>query len=141
MVGRMPDQGAITAWPSASDESALHAMRRELLIQWRARGRSAPRRSSGGQRADGLRQQDVANLAGVSVRWYAIFERGVSHRRFSASFLMRVADALELDGAERAALSRLTLPEVAHAVDYFECVARQHATHARTASSEWKRSR
>lgn len=40
---------------------------------------------------------------------------------------MRVADALRLSCGERAALSRLALPEVAAAVEYFERLAERSA--------------
>ena len=76
------------------------------------------------RRAPGLRQEDVAALTGVSPRWYEVFERGNSGRRFSAAFVRRVAVALALDDADRAVLFRLALPEVAEAVDYFEQEAR-----------------
>jgi transcriptional regulator with XRE-family HTH domain len=79
-------------------------------------GISAVRR----RRLDGLRQEDVAKLAGVSPRWYEVFERGRTSRRFSTSFVARIAGALQLDPHERATLYRLSIPEVAEAVEHFE---------------------
>jgi transcriptional regulator with XRE-family HTH domain len=51
--------------------------------------------------------EEVAESVGVSVRWYELFESGRSDRRFSSAFVHRVADALRLEGRERATLSRL----------------------------------
>jgi transcriptional regulator with XRE-family HTH domain len=75
------------------------------------------------RRSPGLRQEDVAKLVGVSPRWYEVFERGKSSRRFSAAFVARVGDILRLDRHERATLNRLALPEVAETVEYFESIA------------------
>jgi transcriptional regulator with XRE-family HTH domain len=70
--------------------------------------------SAPGRRAAGLRRDDVAELAGVSVSWYAQFElgrsTGVSPRTVSA-----VARALRLDEHETAylfALTRTPVPPV-----------------------------
>ena len=72
------------------------------------------------RRRPGLRREEVAELAGVSAHWYALFESGTSHRRFSVDFVRRVADVLQLDERERATLNRLALPEVATAIEVFE---------------------
>ena len=112
-------------WPPASDAPARGAALRQFLQCCRARvsplgvGISAVRR----RRIQGLRQEDVAKLAGVSPRWYEVFERGKTCRRFSPAFVARIACALRLDAHERAALFRLALPEVAEAVEYFERIA------------------
>jgi transcriptional regulator with XRE-family HTH domain len=55
-----------------------------------------------GARRRGLRQQDVASLAGLSLRRYAAFERG----EFVASPAMidQIAEALQMPDAERSAL-------------------------------------
>ena len=52
--------------------------------------------------ARGLRQEDVANLAGISLRRYAALERG----EFTppAAMVDQVAVALQMSGAERSAL-------------------------------------
>lgn len=60
----------------------------------------------------GLRREEVAELAGVSAKWYALFEGGAT-RRFSPRFVGRVADVLRLNVRERAALYRLALPDIA----------------------------
>jgi transcriptional regulator with XRE-family HTH domain len=62
----------------------------------------------------------VAELAGVSAKWYAAFETGKSDRRFSAEFVHRVAEALRLDGRDRVWLFRLALPEAAAVAEHFE---------------------
>ena len=69
--------------------------------------------SHGQRRVPGLRREDVAELAGVSTRWYELFETGSTRKRFSFEFVGRVADALRLDRDERATLFRLALPDVA----------------------------
>jgi transcriptional regulator with XRE-family HTH domain len=57
----------------------------------------------GGRRVKGLRRSEVAQLAGVSVEYYTQLERG-DVRGASESVLHAVADALQLDEAERAHL-------------------------------------
>jgi transcriptional regulator with XRE-family HTH domain len=80
------------------------------------------------RRHRGLRQEDVAKLAGVSPRWYEAFERGRLRRRFSTAFVTRIAETLRLDPHERASLFRLALSEVAETVEHFERWA-QHKEH------------
>ena len=113
----------IPGWPEVSDLAARGAALRNLLR--RCRGRLSPEEfrlsTSRSRRGHGLRQQDVAKLAGVSERWYETFERGNMRRRFSLEFVTRIADALRLDHHERASLFRLALPEVAETVAHFEC--------------------
>ncbi|WP_331738729.1 helix-turn-helix domain-containing protein [Embleya sp. NBC_00896] len=53
-----------------------------------------------GHRGPGLRQNDVAALAGVSARWYATLERG-DHDAPSPGMLRRVAAALHMTETER----------------------------------------
>jgi transcriptional regulator with XRE-family HTH domain len=95
---------------------------RSLLIECRARllpgdvGLPASNR----RRVMGLRREEVAELVGVSAKWYAAFEAGTSDRRFSAEFVHRVADALKLDERDRVRLFRLALPEVAAVAEHFE---------------------
>jgi hypothetical protein len=62
----------------------------------------------------------MAELVGVSERWYASFETGTSHRHFSESFILRVAEALRLDVSERVWLFRLALPGAAAVAEHFE---------------------
>jgi transcriptional regulator with XRE-family HTH domain len=67
----------------------------------------------GHRRLPGLRREEVAELVGVSPRWYASFEAGDGRRRFSAAFVQRVADVLRLSDPERMRLFELALPEAA----------------------------
>jgi transcriptional regulator with XRE-family HTH domain len=79
------------------------------------------------RRVPGLRQSEVAELVGVSTRWYERFEQGVPDRRFSVEFVQRVADALRLDNRERATLFRLSVPELRVAVEQVERSAQDGA--------------
>jgi transcriptional regulator with XRE-family HTH domain len=54
----------------------------------------------GERRVAGLRREEVAQLAGISVEYYIRLERG-NARGFSDDVLTAVAAALRLDGAER----------------------------------------
>jgi transcriptional regulator with XRE-family HTH domain len=56
-------------------------------------------------------QEEVAEVVGISRQWYLMLEsdRAV---RVSAAVLARIADALMMDLAERAALFRLAVPEL-----------------------------
>jgi transcriptional regulator with XRE-family HTH domain len=67
-----------------------------------------------------LRREEVAELVGVSTKWYAAFEAGQSDRRFSAEFVHRVAEALRLNPRDRVWLFRLALPEAAAVAEHFE---------------------
>ena len=95
---------------------------RALLSQCRARLRpeDVGLPATVRRRVPGLRREEVAELVGVSPNWYALFEIGSADRRFSPSFIERVADALHLDERERALLFRLALPEIRLAVEQFE---------------------
>ena len=59
--------------------------------------------SYGQRRVPGLRREEVASLAGVSVEYYKRLERGTASGA-SDSVLDALADALRLDDAERAHL-------------------------------------
>lgn len=83
--------------------------------------------TSGFRRVPGLRREEVAELAGVSVKWYEQFESGSGERRFSAAFVQHIAEALRMDERERATLFRLALPEIDFAVDHYERSARDGA--------------
>ncbi|MBD5656161.1 MAG: helix-turn-helix domain-containing protein [Candidatus Eremiobacteraeota bacterium] len=72
------------------------------------------------RRVPGLRREEIAEIVGVSPNWYAYFEAGSTDRRFSAAFVKRVADALQLSDADKMTLFRLALPEVAAATEHFE---------------------
>ncbi len=58
------------------------------------------------RRTPGLRREEVAQLAAVGITWYTWFEQGRAVD-VSAHFLERIAQALRLDGAERAHLFSL----------------------------------
>jgi transcriptional regulator with XRE-family HTH domain len=89
--------------------SARKEQLRGLLRMARARieptevGLREPRQ----RRNPGLRREDVAVLAGVSVKWYTWLEQG-RDINFSTDVLERVAAALRLSPAERAYLFGLT---------------------------------
>jgi len=79
---------------------------REFLISRRAR--ITPEQAGlptygGKRRVSGLRREEVALLAGISVEYYTRLERGTA-RGFSESVLEGIARALQLDEAERAHL-------------------------------------
>lgn len=78
---------------------------REFLMTRRARvtPEAAGLTAGGNRRVAGLRRSEVANLAGVSVEYYAKLERGAIAGA-SASVLDAVARALQLDDTETAHL-------------------------------------
>jgi transcriptional regulator with XRE-family HTH domain len=61
------------------------------------------------RRVPGLRREEVARLAGVSVNYYTRIEQGESHQ-MSDSVLESIAAALRLDESERLHLLRLAWP-------------------------------
>jgi transcriptional regulator with XRE-family HTH domain len=71
------------------------------------RGRISPEqaglRTYGRRQVSGLRREEVASLAGVSIDYYRRLERGNANGA-SDSVLDALADALQLDDAERAYL-------------------------------------
>ena len=81
---------------------------REFLTSRRARITPEQARvpQAGRRRVPGLRRSEVADLAGVSVEYYAKLERGALGG-VSASVLDAIARALQLDEAERAHLFHL----------------------------------
>jgi transcriptional regulator with XRE-family HTH domain len=81
---------------------------REFLTSRRARitPEEAGLRVFGARRVPGLRREEVATLAGLSVDYYNRLERG-NLGGASASVLDALADALRLDAAERAYLINL----------------------------------
>jgi transcriptional regulator with XRE-family HTH domain len=80
------------------------------------RGRLTPDelglRSYGARRVPGLRREELAQLAGVSVDYYTRLEQGRGVHP-SRSVLDAIARALQLDQAEAAHLSRLAAPQSA----------------------------
>jgi transcriptional regulator with XRE-family HTH domain len=77
------------------------------------RGRLTPEdvgiASYGARRVPGLRREELAQLAGVSVTYYTRLEQGQSHQA-SPSVIEALADALRLSDAERAYLHTLIRP-------------------------------
>jgi transcriptional regulator with XRE-family HTH domain len=65
--------------------------------------------SCGQRRVPGLRREELAHLAGISVTYYTRLERGESHQ-VSDSVLDSLADVLKLTPDERAYLVRLATP-------------------------------
>lgn len=116
-------------WPAASDLDSRGAALRNFLRSCRARLSPTDCGIAAGKhrRSQGLRQDDVATLSGVSPRWYEAFERGKLSRRFSTTLVARIADALHLDPHHRACLFRLALSEVAETVEHFEQCTRPRA--------------
>ena len=86
---------------------ARHELSRFLRL-WRARLKPADvgLPSHGIRRVSGLRREEVAELAGVSVTWYTAFELG-SAPRISLRFASAIVEALRLDRAERTFLFAL----------------------------------
>jgi transcriptional regulator with XRE-family HTH domain len=66
---------------------------------------------TGNRRTPGLRREEVAVLAGVSVSWYTWLEQGRDIRA-SAETLRRIAKVLRLDRVEAAYLLALSTPGV-----------------------------
>ena len=106
---------------------ASHADLRYFLTFCRARlhPEDVGLRNTHRRRVPGLRREEVAELVGVSARWYASFEAGKKDRRFSAIFIHRVADALRLNVTDRVWLFRLALPEAAAVAEHFEIALSQ----------------
>jgi transcriptional regulator with XRE-family HTH domain len=96
--------GSIVTCMNASNDLA------EFLITRRARvtPEQAGLPSYGARRVPGLRREEVASLAGVSVEYYRRLERGNANG-VSDSVLDALASALQLDDAERAHLLDLAL--------------------------------
>jgi predicted transcriptional regulator len=91
------------------DDLARTAARRALadyLRGLRARCSPPPDAHRRVRRVPGLSRRDVAARAGLTSRWYALAETGRASG-VSAATVRAIADALELDDAERAALTDL----------------------------------
>jgi transcriptional regulator with XRE-family HTH domain len=102
---------------------------RDLLRSARARLDPAEfgLRGSGRRKVPGLRREDVAVLAQVSLKWYTWLEQG-RQLNFSDELLCRVARALRLSPCEQAYLVALTRRS-----------ASPDVTLAASSSSEWLR--
>jgi transcriptional regulator with XRE-family HTH domain len=95
---------------------------RELLRT--ARARIDPREvgfQRGRRQAPGLRREDVAVLAGISVKWYTWLEQG-RDLNFSEELVKRVAEALRLSPTERDYLLRLLRKNSAPNSTSEECI-------------------
>jgi len=66
------------------------------------------------RRVPGLRRDEVAELAGVSVDWYRWFESG-RPVRISPRLIARLAAVLQMSASDELTLFRLALPEIYHA--------------------------
>ncbi|MER7761610.1 helix-turn-helix transcriptional regulator [Streptomyces sp. NPDC097619] len=91
---------------------AAHADLREFLRSRRARigpAEAGLGPETGGRRVPGLRREEVARLAGISVDYYVRLERG-RNTNASDTVLEAVARALRLDPTERAHLFALARP-------------------------------
>ena len=78
------------------------ARRAELAGLLRACRARLVRPAVPGARRGGMRQEDVAGMAGISVRAYGAFERG--DYPANAQVVDRIAAALQMSEAERSAL-------------------------------------
>ncbi|MFH9330045.1 helix-turn-helix domain-containing protein [Streptomyces althioticus] len=91
-------------WSSSSELGAFLRSRRAALAPGEA-GMS----SYGQRRVPGLRREELAQLAGISVTYYTRLERGESHQ-VSDSVLSSLANVLKLTPDERVYLARLARP-------------------------------
>jgi transcriptional regulator with XRE-family HTH domain len=102
LMGVLPAHSSTPAHPSTLDVVAAGNEIREFLTSRRAKitpdqaGLSA---YGTRRRVPGLRREEVAALAGVSIEYYAQLERGTA-RGVSDDVLQAVANALHLDDAE-----------------------------------------
>ncbi|MEU5463584.1 helix-turn-helix domain-containing protein [Streptomyces althioticus] len=92
------------AWSSSSELGAFLRNRRAALTPEEA---GLP--SSGQRRVPGLRREELAELAGISVTYYTRLERGESHQ-VSDSVLASLSRVLRLSPDEQAYLARLVRP-------------------------------
>ncbi|HEY0798261.1 MAG TPA: helix-turn-helix transcriptional regulator [Candidatus Baltobacteraceae bacterium] len=105
----MIDQDA-AAW--IPDSARRHELRSFLLA---ARARLLPGDlglpRTARRRVPGLRRDEVAELAGVSVDWYRWFESG-RQVRVSPQLIARLACVLRLSADEELTIYRLAFPEI-----------------------------
>lgn len=92
---------------SLEERKALGA----FLSSRRARMQPDPEASTGRRRTPGLRREEVAGLAGVSVSWYTWLEQG-RDISVSTAALERLGGALRLDRAELEHLFALSLRQL-----------------------------
>jgi hypothetical protein len=97
--------------PISDPEAARRRVLRSALRSWRSAvdpGHVAlPARK---RRCPGLSREDVAELAGLSLCWYTLFEGGSPKHHCSPRAVERIADALQLGDEDRAALQILASP-------------------------------
>ncbi len=103
---------------SAAIDAERRALLRTFLRDRRARLKPHDVGLTAGssRRSPGLRREDVAMLAGLSVNWYTLLETG-HNDAISPASLANVARALHLSDHERtylAALARVSLPAEPH---------------------------
>ena len=107
MIARQHD----AALSSADDERRSELRTFLLTRRSRLKPDDVGLPQTGRRRVDGLRREEVAELAGVSTDWYRWFEGG-RVVRVSTAFLARLSGALRLNPSDRIALFYLALPEV-----------------------------
>jgi Helix-turn-helix domain len=98
--------------PIADPEEARRRALRCALRSWRSAVNprhvaALPRRK---RRGPGLSREDVAELAGLSLSWYTLFEGASPKHHCSPRAVERIADALGLSNLDRAALQILSSP-------------------------------
>jgi len=91
-------------------------------------------RTFGRRQVPGLRREKVASLAGVSVEYYRRLERG-NAAGVSDGVLDAIADALQLDAAERLTCSTSPAPPARSPADGFAAPARSRSGRSCSASS------
>ncbi len=79
-------------------------MLREARLRTRADDHSELAGSRAGRRFSYLSQEEVAELADISIHWYAMLERGELSKVYSDDFLHRIASVLNLVDDERLTL-------------------------------------
>jgi hypothetical protein len=98
-------------------DSARRQMLRTALRWWRSAVDPAqvdlPART---RRRPGLTREDVAELAGLSLCWYTLYESASPKHRCSPRVVDRVADALQLAPENRALLQIFSNREAFHSV-------------------------
>jgi len=96
---------------SEEDRNALRDFLKERRARLKPSDVGLP--SYGTRRCQGLRREEVAELAGVSAHWYTLFEMARRNRRASIRMIERVAAALRLDEEDYTKLLCLAVPEIA----------------------------
>ena len=120
MIAERFDRWALLVTVAASEVDADAARRNALraaLRSWRfAVDASTVDLPARRRRRMGLTREDVAELAGLSICWYTLFESGSTKHRCSPRAVDRVADALGLGKEDRAILQILASPEAFQSV-------------------------